>query len=167
MPETWKFASIKLLLFCHLCLIWKFHHEVALKGLLYNNSHPRGDLVHRRIFMQVAPKTILSTLPKKELAIALSCLGKFPRQILAKINSIVKSKLSYCNFRFNFLVQSKCSMTLIMAMAKLNAIFKVRICEHLGIWHSVEKEFKVMTILPLKDIFCSAITRLILVISPI
>ena len=116
--------------------------------------------------MQVAPKTILSTLPKKELAIALSCLGKFPRQILAKINSIVKSKLSYCNFRFNFLVQSKCSMTL-MAMAKLNAIFKVRICEHLGIWHSVEKEFKVMTILPLKDIFCSAITRLILTISPI
>ena len=167
MPETWKFASIKLLLFCHLCLLWKFHHEVALKGFLYSNSHSRGDLVHRRIFMQVAPKTILSTLPKKELAIALSCLGKFPRQILAKINSKVKSKLSYCNFRFNFLVQSKCSMTLIMAMAKLNAIFKVRICEHLGIWHSVEKEFKVMTILPLTDIFCSAITRLILVISPI
>ena len=83
-----------------------FHHEIdELKSILYKNSYPR-DLVDKCIkeFLDkiVAPKHVVSTVPKKDLVIALAYLGKLSLQIYTKINRIMKDKLLYCNIRFVF-----------------------------------------------------------------
>ena len=79
----------------------KFHHEIdTLKSILYKNSYPR-DLIDKciREFLDkmLAPKLVVSTVPKKDLLIALPYLGKLSLQIRTRINHIMKNKLLYCN----------------------------------------------------------------------
>ena len=163
-PETYKIGLIKSLLFrCFsLCSDFiKFHHEIdKLKSILYKNSYPR-DLVDKCIkeFLDkiLAPKPLVSTVPKKNLVIGLPYLGKLSLQICLRINCIMKNKLPYCNIRFVF--QTKCKISNFFTFkdkipsflrsgivykfqcGSCNATYygktkrhlKVRMCEHLGI----------------------------------
>ena len=86
----------------------KFHHEMEkLKSILYKNSYPR-DLVDKCIkeFLDkiLAPKPAVSTVPKKNLVIALPYLGKLSLQICTRINCIMKKKLPYCNIQYSHTV---------------------------------------------------------------
>ena len=139
----------------------KFHHEIdKLKSILYRNSYPR-DLVDKCIkeFLDkiLAPKPVVSTVPKKNLVIGLPYLGKLSLQIRTRINRIMKNKLPYCNIRFVF--QTKCKISNFFTFkdkipsflrsgivykfqcgscnttyyGKTKHHFKVRMCEHLGI----------------------------------
>ena len=108
----------------------------------------------------LVPKTIVSTVPK----------------------CIMKNKLAYCVIRFGFKVKCKISgfftfKNRIPSFLRFDIVYKFRcggwnsktkrhftfkMFEHLNICHSLGKELKVMMILPLKNIFYSAITCLIL-----
>ena len=57
----------------------------------------------------LAPKPIGSTVPKKNLVIALPYLGKLSLQIRTRINRMMKNKLRYCNIRF--VLQTKCKIS--------------------------------------------------------
>ena len=137
----------------------------------------------------LVPKPVVSTVPKKNLVIDLPYLGKLSLQIRIRINRIMKNKLSYCDIQFVF--QTKCKISNFFTFkdkipsflrsgivykfqcgscnatyhGKTKRHFKVRMCEHWEFLHSLGKELKVMMIPPLKDIFYSAITHLILKIS--
>ena len=114
-PETYKIGLIKSLLFWCFSLCSDFiksHHEIdKLKSILYKNSYAR-DLVDRCIkeFLDkiLAPKSVVSTVPRKNLVIGLPYLGTFSLQISTRINRIMKNKLPYCNIRFVF--QTKCNI---------------------------------------------------------
>ena len=136
----------------------------------------------------LAPKPVVSTVPKKNLVIDLPYLGKLSLQIRTRINRIMKNKLPYCNIRIVF--QTKCNISNFFkfkdkipsflrsgivykfqcgccdatSSGKTKRHFKVRMCEHLGI-PALGKELKVMMIPPIKKIFYSAITDLNLKIS--
>ena len=109
MPETYKIGLMTLLLFLCFTLcsdFIKFHHEIdILNSILYKNSYP-CDLVDKCIKELLdeilAPKPVVSTVPKKDLVIALPYLGTFSLQIRTRINSIKKNKLQYCNIQFAF-----------------------------------------------------------------
>ena len=139
----------------------KFYHEIdKLKSILYKNSYPR-DLIDKCIKELLdkilAPKPVVSTVPKKDLLIALHYLGKLSLQIRTRINCIMTNKLPYCNVRFVFRTKRKisnfftfkdkipsflrsgivykfqsgsCNSTF---SGKTKRHFKVRICEHMGI----------------------------------
>ena len=108
-PETYKIGLLKSLLFqCFsFCSDFiKFHHEIGkLKSILYKNSCPR-DLVDKCIKELLdkilASKSVVSTVPKKDLVIALPILGKLSLQIRKRMNHIMKNRLPYCNTRFVF-----------------------------------------------------------------
>ena len=55
------------------------------------------------------PKPVVSTVPEKNLVIALPYLGTFSLQIRTRINRIMKNKLPYCNIRFVFQTKYKIS----------------------------------------------------------
>ena len=100
---------------------------------------------------------IVSTVPEKNLVIALPYLGNLSLQMLTRINRIMKNKLPYCNIRFVF--QTKCKISNFFTFkdkiasflrsgivskfqcgscnatyyGKTKCHFKVRMCEHLGI----------------------------------
>ena len=80
-PETYKIGLIKSLLFSCFSLssdFFKFHHGIDKLSILYKNSYLH-DLVDKCIkeFLDkiLAPKPVVSTVPKKNLVIALPCLG--------------------------------------------------------------------------------------------
>ena len=105
----------------------------------------------------LAPKPVVSTVPKKDLVIGLPYLGKLSLQIRSRINRIMKNKLPYCNIRFAF--QTKCKISNVFKFkdkiplflrsgivykfqcgscnatyyGKTKRNFKVRMCEHLEI----------------------------------
>ena len=193
-PETYKIGLIKSLLFrCFsFCSDFiKFHHEIdKLKSMLYKNSYPRGlveKCIKELLDKILAPKPVVSAVPKRNLVIAVPYLGKLPLQIRTRINCIMKNKLPYCNIRFVFQTKWKISnfftfkdetppflhsgiafasfnvvAAVLPIMAKLSVILK---WEYVNTWeflHSLWKELKVMIIPPLKSIFYSAITHLIL-----
>ena len=92
----------------------KFHHHEIdkLKSILYKNSYPRNlfcKCIKDFLDTILAPKPIVSTLPKKNLVVALSYLSKLSLQIRTRINCIMKNKLPYCNIRFLF--QTKWKVT--------------------------------------------------------
>ena len=188
-PETYNII-ISLLSWCFsLCSDFiKFHHEIdKLKSILYKNSYPR-DLVDKCIkeFLDkiLAPKPVVSTVPKKNLVIALPYLGKFSLQIRTRINRIMRNKLPHCNIRS----QTKCKISnfftftdKIPSFLRSGIVYKFQCgrcnatyygktkSEFENTWeflHSLGKELKVMMIPPLKNIFYSAITHLNLKISP-
>ena len=138
-----------------------FHHEIdKLNSILYKNSCPR-DLVDKYIKESLdkilAPKTVVSTVSKMDLVIALPYLGKFSLQIGLRINCIKKTKLPYCNIWFVFKTKCKsinfftfedkipsflrsgivykfqCGSCNATYYGKTKRHFKVRMCEHLGI----------------------------------
>ena len=140
---------------------FKFHHEIdKLKSILYKNSYPR-DLVDKCIkeFLDkiLAPKPVVSTVPKKNLVIGPPYLGKLSLQIRTRINHIMKNELPYCNIRFVFQTKCKISNSLTFKnkipsflrsgivykfqcgscnatyYGKTKRHFKVRMYEHLGI----------------------------------
>ena len=168
----------------------KFHHEIdKLKNILYKNSYPRN-LVDKCIkeFLDkiLALKPVVSTVPKKNLIIALPYLGKFSLQIHTRINRIRNNKLSYCNIWIvfqtkckisNFVhLKTKCHRSYVLALftnfsvvaamlpitAKLSVILKSECVNTWEFLHSLGRELKVITIRPLKNIFYSVITHLIL-----
>ena len=104
----------------------------------------------------LAPKPVVSTVPKKNLVIAPPYLGKLSLQIRTRINCIMKNKLPYCNIRFAF--QTKCKISYFTFKDEIPSFlrsgfiykfhcgswnatyygktkrrFKVRMCEHFGI----------------------------------
>ena len=104
LPEKYKIGLTKSLLFQCFSLrsdFLEFHHEIdKLKSILYKISYPR-DLVDKCIKeyldKMLAPKPVVSTVPKKNIVIALPYLGKLPLQIRTRINHIMENKLPYCN----------------------------------------------------------------------
>ena len=103
-PETYKIGLIKSLLFrCFsLCSdFFKFHHEIdQLKSIFDKNSylHDLVDKCIKEFLVKIlAPKPVVSAVPKKNLVIALPYLGKLSLQIRTRINCIMKNKLPYCN----------------------------------------------------------------------
>ena len=101
-PETYKIGLIKSLFWCFsLCSNFiKFHHEIdKLKRILYQNGYLH-DLVEKCIkeFLDkvLAPKPlvlVVSTVPKKNLVIALQYIGKLSLQICTTSNHIMRNKL--------------------------------------------------------------------------
>ena len=76
----------------------KFHHEIdKLKIILYKNLV--GKSIKEFLDKILAPKLVVSAVPKKNLVIALPYLGKLSLQIRTKINRIMKNTviLPYCN----------------------------------------------------------------------
>ena len=114
----------------------------------------------------LAPKSVVSTVSKSDLQIALPYLGKFSFQIRLRINRIMKNKLLYCNVRLVF--QTKCKNSNFFSFkdkipmflrsgviykfqcgscsttyyGKTKHQFNVRMCEHLGILRLIEKRVK-------------------------
>ena len=91
----------------------KVRHEIdKMKSILYKNSYPR-DLADKCIkeFLDklLAPKSVVSTVTKKDLVISLLYLGKLSLQICTRINRIMKNKRPYCNIQFAFLTKCKIS----------------------------------------------------------
>ena len=92
-PETYKIGLIKSLLFRCFSLhsdFMKFYYEIdKLKRILYKKNYPR-DLIDKCIkeFVDkiLAPKPVVSTVPEKDLLIALSYLSKLPLQLCTSIN---------------------------------------------------------------------------------
>ena len=100
---------------------------------------------------------VVSTVPKKDLLVALPYLGKLPLQIRTRINHIMKNKLLYCNLQFIFqtrckinnfftfnnkipsflrsgiVYKFKCGSCNATYYGKTKCHFKVKISEHLGI----------------------------------
>ena len=77
-------------------LYLKFHHELdKLKCILHKNSYPL-DLVNKCIKecldKMLAAKPVVSTVPKKNLVMALPYLGKLSLQISTRINRVIKNK---------------------------------------------------------------------------
>ena len=195
-PETYKIGLMKSLLFRCFSLrsdFIKFYHEIdKLKSILYKSSYTR-DLVDKCIKdlldKILAPKPVVSTVPKKNLVTGLPYFGKLSLQIRTRINRITKNKLRYCNIRFA--LQTKCKISNFFTFqdkipsflrsgiiykfqcgscnatyyGKTKRHFKVRMCEHLGISALTGKRVKGDVILPSKNIFYSAITHLNLKIS--
>ena len=128
---------------------------------------------------------MLNTVPKKNLVIALHYLGKLSLQIRTRIKRIMKNKLPYCNIRFVFQTSARLvtflhlktkfhrsyvlalfiNFIVVAIMAKLSVILKSECADTWEFLHSLGKELKLMMIPPLKSIFYSAITHLILKIS--
>ena len=105
----------------------------------------------------LAPETVVSTVSKMDLVIALPYLGKFSLQIGLRINCIKKTKLPYCNIWFVFKTKCKsinfftfedkipsflrsgivykfqCGSCSATYYGKTKHHFKVRMCKHLGI----------------------------------
>ena len=117
--ETYKVGLIKSLPFRYFILYFdfiKFPHEVdKLKSILYKNHYP-GNLIDKWInkyFLGkiLPPATVVSTVPKKDLVIALPYLDKLPLQKHStRVNRVMKHKLSYCNIWFVFQTKSKISI---------------------------------------------------------
>ena len=94
-------------------IFMSFHHEIdKLKSILYKNSYTHN-LVDKSIkeFLDkiLAPKSVVSAVPKKNLVIALPYLSKLCLQIRTGINRIMKNKLPYYNIRFVF--QTTCKIS--------------------------------------------------------
>ena len=114
-PETYRTDLIKSLLFRCFNLyldVVKFHHQInILKSILYKNSCPL-DFVEKCVkeFLDrvLTQKVVITTVPKKDLMIALPYLGKLSLQICTRINPVMKNKLPHCNFRIAF--QTKCKL---------------------------------------------------------
>ena len=105
----------------------------------------------------LAPKSVVSTVPKQNLVIAPPYLGKLSLQIRTRINRIMKNKLRYFNIRIVF--QTKCKISYFFTFKdkipsfllsgivhkfhrdswkatyydKTKRHFKVRMCEHFRI----------------------------------
>ena len=118
--ETYKVGLIKSLPFRYFILCFdfiKFPHEVdKLKSILYKNHYP-GNLIDKCIKYFLGkiqpPTTVASTVPKKDLVIALPYLDKLSLQKRStRVNRIMKHKLSYCNIWFIFQTKSKISIFL-------------------------------------------------------
>ena len=134
-------------------------------------------------------KIVVCTVPKKGLMILLPHLGKLSLQIRTRINCVVKSKLSYCNFRIvfqtnckliNFFTYSKIKFlfsyilalfmnfiamaAMIPIMIRLSIIFKVRMCEHFWIFAVTGKRVKGHN--DSENIIYFAIIHLVLTIFP-
>ena len=56
----------------------------------------------------LTPKVVASTVPKKDLLIALPYLGKLSLQIRTRINRVMKNKLPYYNLRI--VCQTRCKL---------------------------------------------------------
>ena len=137
----------------------------------------------------LAPKSVVSTVPKKDLVIALPYLGKLSFQIGARINPIMKNKLPICNIWFVFHVKWKISNFFIFKgkipsslrsginykfqcsscnptyYDKTKRRFKVAMCEHVGNSALTGKKVKGDDDSAIKEYLFSAITHLILKIS--
>ena len=167
MPKNYKICLTTSLLFwtLNLCSDFiKLHHEVdKLESIFHKNSYPR-DLVKTCIkgFLEkiLAPKTMVSILPKKDLVIALLYLDKLTLQICTRMNHImnlagvffqVKCKTSNffvfierillflrsgIGYKFRY---DGCTGTY---YGKIKRHIKVRMCEHLGIWTLTWKRVK-------------------------
>ena len=87
-----------------------FLWDWKLKNILYKNSYPRS-LVEKCIkcFLDkiLAPKSVVSTVPKKDLVIVLP--QKMPFETWTRINRIMKNKLPFCNSLVFF--QTKCKLS--------------------------------------------------------
>ena len=170
-PETYKIGSIKSLFFWCFSLcsdVIKFYHEIdKLKRILYKNSFDLVDKWIKQFLDKIlAPKPVVSTVPKKDLLIALQLLGKLSLQIRTRINRTMKNKLPYYNIQFVF--QTKCKISNFFTFkdkiplflhsgiidkfqsggwnaiyyGKTKRHFKVRMCEHLEISELTGKRFK-------------------------
>ena len=163
-----------------------------MKRILYKNSYLR-DLLDKRIKEVLdkilAPKPVVSTVPKKNLVIARRYLAKLSHQIQIRINCIMKNNFPYCSIRFFSRLSTKLVTFLhlkikfhrfyvlamfanisavaemLPIMTKLSVILKSECVNNWEFLHSLGKEIKVTMILSLKNIFSYAITKLTLKIS--
>ena len=103
----------------------KFHREInTLKSILYKNSYPR-DFVDKCIkeFLDrvLTPKTVVDTVPKKDLMIGLPYLGKLSLPVHTKINRVINNKLPYYNLPFVF--QTKCKLISFLTFKDKTLVF--------------------------------------------
>ena len=127
---------------------------------MYKISYPRdfGDKCIKKVLDRVLThKVVVGTVPKKELMIVLRYLDKLSLQIYIRINHVMKNKLFHCNFRIVFqckcklinffkfkdkipiflssgiVYKFKCGSFSATYYGKTKRLFKVRMCEHLGV----------------------------------
>ena len=90
----------------------KFHYEIEkFESILYLHDLV-GKCIKEDLDKILAPKTVVSTVPKKYLVITLTYLGKFSLQMHTRINHILKNNLPYCNIQFEKdTQQTKCKIS--------------------------------------------------------
>ena len=114
-PETYKTGLIKLLLFWCFSLYLdfvKFHQEIdILTSILYKNSYPRAFIekcIKELLDRVLTPEIVASTVPKKDLMIVLSYVGRLSLHICTRIDRVMKNKHLYCNLWIVF--DTKCKL---------------------------------------------------------
>ena len=111
----------------------------------------------------LAPKPVVSTVPKKDLVIALPYLSKLSRQIRTKSNRIIKNKLPYSlTVLLALFTNVDVVAAMLLLMTKLSIILRSESVSTSEFLHSLGKQLIKMMILSSKNIFYSAITNLIL-----
>ena len=134
----------------------------------------------------LAPKAVVSTVPKNDLVITRPYLFKSSLQIRKRINRIMNDKLPYCNIQFfsrlsaklvtflhlttkfhhSYVFALSTNLSVVAAVlpivTKLSIILESECVNTWGFLHSLGKELKMVMVLPLKNIFYSAIKHLIL-----
>ena len=161
----------------------KFHNEISeLKNILRKNAYPMKFIDSCiKIFLDkiYQPKSVKSTVPKKDCLIVLPYLGRISLQIRSKLNKVFKEFMPYCNLRivynsncrlktfFRFkdsipkLLRSgvvykyQCSGCNATYYGKTKRHLKVRISEHFGISALTGKNVKNYTQSSIKDHFFS------------
>ena len=136
--------------------------------------------MYKIIFEQSINDEIVSTVPKKDLMIVLPYLSKHSLQIHTRINCVIRNKLSHCNFRIVFqtkwklinfftfkdiipvflrsgiFYEFKCGGCNATCYGKTKRHFKVRMCEHLGVFALTGKRLKGYNGFVLKEhLFCN------------
>ena len=131
--ETYQVGFIKSFLFrCfRFCSDFaKFYHEVDnLKSILHKNRYFH-DLVDKYIKEYLdkilAPKSLVSTIPNKDLVIVLLYFGNFSLQIRKRIICIMKRKFPYCNIWF--VLQTKCKICHFLKIQRQSIVHTFRHC---------------------------------------
>ena len=143
---------------------------------MYKNSYLHdfvGKYIKEFFYSVLTPKIVVSTVPRRDLMIALSYLDKLSLQIRTRINRVMKNKLPYCNFwiifrvkytsinfftikdkitvflRSGIVYKFTCRVaSMLPIMAKLSAILKSKSVNTLEFLLLLEREWKGMTIVP-------------------
>ena len=76
--------------------------------------------IKERLHRVFTPKIVISAMPKRNLMVVLSYLGKRLLQICTRNNCAMKNKLPYCNLEFLF--QTKCNL-IIFSHLKIKFLF--------------------------------------------
>ena len=85
---------------------FKFHHEVdKLKKILSKNAYPQNFIdkcIQKFLNNMFIQRLQIPSVPKKELRITLSCLGKMSQVVKSRLTKTMNKHLKFCKLRVIF-----------------------------------------------------------------